>query len=205
MRILALDLAWVGPSGWVVWDTEASFPIEDYGQIQPRDIETDHYPLREHTIATSLRNLLSGLIVRHEPDYIAYERSDWYQDLRKASNYAVAYARERTNQRTLYSSQTVLMLAIAEAGWDITNVYDLGVSEARKEFGVGNKKAAAERISDEFPRFEFRREAKKKLLRDTETGKLLDDHISDAIVIASVQAARLRRWQMIDQVLESSA
>ena len=204
-RLLLLDLVWTGYSGWVVWNTEPEDPIEAYGQFKPKFADSDHYPEREAAVAVALKEKLVDLILEVGPDYIGYERTDWQRDLRNSRKFNADYAIERQAQRTLYSAQTTLFLALDEIDYFIKDpadghyrVFDFGAADAKHEFGVGNKKAAAEALCQLFPeRFEFLSQEKHMFMLDKTTGKKLPHHVSDAMMIGYVMSKRLI-WKMLD-------
>lgn len=186
MRLAAFDLSWDGPTGWVLWDDILSCPVEAYGTFSTKGKSTVQDKVRE--IFTKTYAVVSSLIPLN---YIVYEQTDWHQNLNNlrpgSKKFNTKYAQERMVQRCLGRAEATFILSLLPTGLPVISI---GAMEAKREFGASRKDAAARLIAEEYPRFEFR-DWKRGWLIDTSDGAKLEDHISDAIVIASVMSKRL--------------
>ncbi len=189
MKILAIDLAWIGDTGWVLWNWERGWLLE-HGTITIRDVplkERKDKAYRDLNIARQLNHQLHRLIFPGLGlDLIIYEYSDWQRNLGASSEWKKEYAIERKAQRTLGMAEATFLLAYRTATMDReVPLLALGAREAKHSFGAIRKKACAELLAQEYPdQFRFERQAKNGWLWYGE--ELLASHISDAIVLAKV-------------------
>lgn len=198
MRLLAIDLAWSGPSGWVLVNFDLEDPILDYDEIciscnSKKGIE------RDQTTTILLYKEIRSLLNRQRAFYekIVFEYTDWHRSI-SGKNAKKEYAIERRAQRTLGMAVSVITLA---AWYFLKESYlmPLGANEARREFGATRKDSAAHLWTEQYPRFEFR-EHKTGFLFDRKLKQNVSDHISDAFVLAAVADNRLRLEEKIDAV-----
>lgn len=198
MRLLAVDLAWSGPSGWVDWNSDFDDPVLAYGEfrVSSKASGIEH----DQEVAWLLYERLTGFLQKAcLPEYriygIVYEYTDWHRSLNFSNKKEALkdYAIERRAQKTLGMAVAILAIAATQFGHSLI---PLGANEARKEFGATRKDAAARLFAEEYPRFVFE-EHKTGFLRDTELDQLVSDHVSDAFVLAAVADRRLRRDELV--------
>jgi hypothetical protein len=205
MRILAIDLAWSGPSGWVFWDLEGTDPVLEYGefQVQSKKAGIEHDQEITWFLYQELWTLIGHLeiIYLQQPGVIAYEYTDWHRSLKKGKE-GQEYAIERRAQRTLGMAVAVISMVVFSINRYHTpstqELMPLGANEARREFGATRKDSAAHLFAEEYPRFEFM-EHETGFLFDKQLERMVSNHVSDAFVLAAVAARRLKAAQMIEE------
>jgi len=184
MRLLALDLALDGYTGWTVWDSELDNPVVEYGQLRPSVPSNLKGQVKVQHLVSNLYCKLSELLLRFPDVLVVYEYTDWHRGLEKGDDYAI----ERMAQRNLGRAEAVLILAAAGLEREL---YPIGAVEAKREFGAMKKSSVARLLADEYHRFVFESEGDKKWwLRDTQLNQKLASHISDSMAIAKVVGRR---------------
>lgn len=200
--ILALDLSYVGDTGWVIWDTELNHPVVDWGvwTIKGKGKKME----AEINIIPQIYDNMVNLVTYFDPDIIAYEYTDWHRNISPNDpDWKRQYSIERNAQKTLSLARSALICALHSIK-RLNRCIAIGANEAKREFGALRKKAAAELFSDEFSRFRFIRENTDKdpgFLWDEYMGKLVPHHVSDAFVIAYVVARRARLKELVDDAI----
>jgi hypothetical protein len=205
MRILAIDLAWDGPSGWVLWNHGSFDPIDRYGEfgvsvsstLKGAKKKTEHVFQVFQTVSFLIENTLY-------PDVVCYEYTDWHQNLQGKDNWKKVYAQERNVQAALSKAEAALLLACKLKG--VTAV-DIGARECKQEFvgsGVLSKENVAWTFKDTYnqefrDRFSLVQGDKAGFLQDDYSDKLVSHHISDAFVIAYVVARRLHQEKLVQE------
>ncbi len=196
MRILAIDLAYSGLTGWAVKDDSVIVPgqFTAYGQFS---IGKGDIVYKITSLGERLSRLLynDGRDSKWEPTIVAFEITDWHRTLRGSSD-KVGYSIERKAQRCLGRAEAAMILASTQFmdgnGGYITKLIPIGANEAKREFlggSGGSKIACARALSQEYPRFEFR-DNKSYPLYDLSLKKKISNNVSDAFVIADVVAKR---------------
>lgn len=201
MKLLAFDLSYTGPSGWVLWDTQADDPVVDYGEIEPKVNGSGD---KEVQVIFDLNRQINGLLKKfmtaHLLTNVAYEFTDWHRTLAglHKTKLLSEYAIERNAQRTLGRAEAALIIACMNQQ---IIPYRIGANEAKKEFGAMRKDACAHLFAEEYPRFRFIDTAgddAKYYLVDTKLMKQVSHHISDSFVIGSVVGRRLELNARLD-------
>jgi len=203
-KILAIDLAYSGDTGWCLWVNGQPKLVGTFNckTSIPASIE------RDIGVLACLRDCLMSLVASIHPDYIAYEYTDWHRNLlikgRPIRNFGVQYKIERQAQWSLGMSNAVILLTLNSLNFPIEKVLKIGANEAKHEFGVNAfsaesaslKEETAKYIAQEFPqRFSYYKHDT-GYLRDNITDENLSDDISDAIMIARVADGRIRQNEL---------
>ena len=187
-KILAVDLAEKGPSGWVVWDTEAEPPLLDYGQYQP----TAKPPgLVAHQLYEHFKALTLDLLAIHDYDLvIVYEITDWFQKLDNDDpKFHIKYKRERQTQASLGRAESAFCLAVIHAYSKVP--LRVGVNRVRKELGARTKDDVIAYLALAFDWLDICKDS--LLLRKLQnTWEPLSHHIADAMALGLVQSNWLR-------------
>jgi hypothetical protein len=181
MKILAIDLAWSGKTGWVLWGRSYGrgemAAVEEDGTLAPYSESKSRVALGPFAEATSpvydygefqinkksvrdrvfgIYNQIRQLIIEHESNsglVIAYEQTDWHQSL-SGRDYKKKYAQERRVQRCLGRAEAALLLATGpdhQFLFGTVEPYAIGAREAKQEFGAMRKDAVARLLAGEYP------------------------------------------------------
>lgn len=216
MRILAFDLSFNGPTGWVLWDNELDDPIVTYGEFQAKASNRLENHVRDLRLLVQISKEILELSFAFYFDFIAYERTDWHRNVNLKSLQSkarkrgkslqevlnVEFAIERNAMWSLGMARAAILLTANEIAFlEEEHVYEIGAMEAKREFGAGTKKAAAELFAIDHPRFRYSNMLDNGFLFDELKKQEVSDHISDAFIIASVVAARLRKAEMIAEAV----
>lgn len=197
MVILAFDLAFTGPTGWVLWAASRDDPVVDYGWFEPR-VKKGQEVYAAWEIYQHALDIISQAPLAIE--LVAYEITDWHRSLNLHSNWKTEYAIERQAQRTLGRAETSVLIAATQ---NRLPAVAIGANEAKKEFGAVRKDAIARYLAGEYRRFEFIEEAgenDKEFLVDTLLNKRIPHHVSDAFVIAKVAANRSAAYARLGNI-----
>lgn len=215
MKLLAVDLAWDGPSGWVLWESGYADPIRAYGEFKPKVSSKETGANRDLALCEGIFHAVDGLIRSHKPETLAYEYTDWHQKLSGKQNWNQIYARERNVQNALGMAKASLLLAITNTrieyiclgdDWGVKPVA-IGARECKQEF-VGSSVLSKENVAWTFKdtynqefveRFTHVEDSKKDVyIYDGPKDKPISHHISDAFVIAYVIARREHQRKLVD-------
>ncbi len=199
-KLLSLDLAYSGDTGWVVWDDELPYPVRDYGSFHPKG-KTDYQKVLSLYQALSEMIYMWRNVGEVKVDYVTYEQTDWHRQLltstrRPVKDFEIEYKKERLNQWSLGMAHAVMTMAAT------TNIPEkllipIGAMEAKHEFGSATKKGVAELLANEYPNnLRFYNEREKDFLYDIVNKCDIEDHVSDAMAIASVVAKRIRQNEL---------
>ncbi len=217
MNILAIDLAWSGKTGWVLWGEglkkNTPLAMNAEGKYIPLDqsksedlagflghnispiIAYGEFQVHKKAVEDRVAGIYEKVFdlihkLNDTPFTLAYERTDWHQAL-EGANYKQKYAQERRVQRCLGRAEACLLLAAVHSGVD---TYAIGAREAKQEFGAMRKDAVAQLLANEYPtQLEFRYDVGKNAsLWDLQEQRCISHHVSDAMAIASVVSRRLR-------------
>lgn len=199
MKLLAFDLSWSGPTGWVYWNDYAPDPIVDYGSFKIKLPNKSDGAMKTMSGCKQIYDIVKEIASGLPLDYVVYEYTDWHRNLDRKHGWKVEYAMEREAQRTLGRAEGAFLVACAS---EAIRVIGIGAREAKQEFGALDKARVAELVSCEYPRFRFvepefdpvkmKHIDRDWYLIDETTQKEVPHHVSDAIVIAKVCANRLR-------------
>ena len=183
--ILAFDLAWTGLSGWCLWNGANELdPILKYGEFKPKFKSSLTGAERVQAIGMAIGKNVLDLLTELTPTVCVYEYTDWFQDLRGKPNWKLLYKKERQNQACLHRAEMALLYAASKAG---VRPVSIGATEARKEYQVQRKDAAARILSSNLPqRLDFDYDGPVWFVLDLKTGQRISDHITDAMVLADV-------------------
>ena len=199
-KILALDLAYSGPSGVCVWDGE---PIEvstfDCRSKVKASLEKDW------EVSTCLASNIANLVIDHTPDWVAYEYTDWHRALSaRNKNWKIQYKIERQAQWSLGMANAIIIMALATIQYPRERVLKIGANEAKREFGVtaSNSESAtlkeevAKLIAQQYPdKFAYYNH-KNGFLKSIGTDESLPSDVSDAIMIAQVAHGRIMQSEL---------
>lgn len=182
--VVGIDLS-LANTGWCVFS--GGFPTRWGVEVTSPQ---DPYSKRALRLKMALESILAGCA-----GSVAFfvERSEWHQNLNNP-NWKKTYAIEREAQWTQGLCHGIFYLW---AGMNGVRYYDMPVGEWHREFGSRDKTEIARLISMQYPsEFTFtekvnRAGRKVHVLLDRD-GKVVKDHVSDAIGIASVGLSRLR-------------
>jgi Holliday junction resolvasome RuvABC endonuclease subunit len=212
-RLLAIDLAWDGPSGWVLWSGNALDPVDRYGEFAVTVSSKIKGAQKAMESAFQIFQTVSYLIENTQVDAVVYEFTDWHQNLQGKENWKKIYAQERVVQAALSRAETALLLACK---MNNTPPVSIGARECKQEF-VGSGRLDKENVAWTFKdtynqeyrtRFELvqnmevdaQAEAGKDCyLSDMAENKYISHHISDAFVIAYVVARRLHKEALVQE------
>jgi hypothetical protein len=204
MLILAIDLAWTGKSGWVLWDPSLSDPIANYGEFaikQPKSSKDSPKTTRDLFIINQIIDFIEGMVNLWHPDWLVYEFSDWHRSFNPSKRHEQIkkeFAIERHAQRTLGQSEATLLTTLIFVGYDQGRIMGLGANEAKNAFGAKKKKAAAELFATDFHRFIFHNDRDDNFLTDTLLNIDISDHISDSFILAKVAADRINFQELVN-------
>lgn len=199
MVILAIDLAWSGKSGWVLFYSEMPDPVTEYGEFKPKIHKEWKGTMRDFRISKHISDAVSTLLRQFEVDYVVYEITDWHKDLKRSRRFSVDYKIERQTQRTLGKASVSLLNGVGLAGLPMNKVVAMGANEAKQAFGAQKKRAAAELFASEYPsRFDTIYDDDEYFIYDTKEDKKISNHISDAFVLAAVAARELHKQEMVN-------
>jgi len=190
MRLLGLDLAWTGTTGWVVWEDDRPIAWGDFKPPYKKLPHAQRIAFYSHKLHLATLNLIRD----HQPDFLVYEKTDWHRGPGRVNQ-----AIERRNRAALARAETIVILTADQEG---VSVMPLGANEAKAEFGAKRKDAIARLIVEEYPcLFEFSTDGDSCYLVYRETGERLSHHISDAMALVKVAAARLRQEALVEESL----
>lgn len=204
MKILAIDLSWTGPSGWVLWDGALRHPkgwpdpIVKYGQFKVTPKSRLSGAHRRTNIGLQIKTNVQDVLRANRADLLVYEETDWHQGLAGNRNWKKDYARERQVQRSLAAAEMALLLAAHELS---TPVAALGANEAAKEYGlvsrsVDKKESTAMLLVNSLGhRLAFERHSTGYVVDRYDDTKL-SHHITDAMMLAEVMYNRIRVEEM---------
>lgn len=209
MRLLAIDLAWDGPSGYVYWKTDSLDPVGHYGEIVTKVPNKLKGAERIMEMVGQIYDKTLNLMGQNL-DIVTYEVTDWHQSLGGKKNWKQVYAQERVVQAALARAEAALVLACRQAG---IHPISIGARECKQEFvgsGVLSKENVAwtfmNTYNQEFrTRFELvqnmeadaQAEAGGCYLHDNFTNQYVSHHISDAFVIAYVVSRREHQRKLV--------
>jgi len=195
LPILAFDLSWSGPTGWVLYDDDAlpvHRPLVKYGEFEPGRTNTDI------VLFECILDAINECVLPGKSVIAVAEITDWHRNLKglKGKQFDIQYKIERQAQFTLGSAKASFNLACNISPVVVRAVL-IGANEAKREFGAMRKDACASLLVEEYPgRFE-RHDKKNSFLYDKLFKCDISDHISDAMVIASVVAKREHQASLI--------
>jgi hypothetical protein len=204
MKILAIDLAWTGPSGWVLWDGARLHskgwpdPIIKYGEFKVTPKRGLTGAGRRTDIGRQIQTAVRAVLRENPADLLVYEETDWHQGLSGQRDWKQKYAQERQVQRSLAAAEMALLLATAEMSVPAAS---LGASEAAKEYGVVSRKVQKKEMTAMLLanslgyRLAFEKH-KTGYVLDKLDGSKLSHHITDAMMLAEVMYNRIRVEEM---------
>lgn len=181
--VLAIDLAWTGPSGWVQWNEwNSSSPLVCLGEFQPIQKDVSKIADEHYGRWLSVLDLLFYAGTKMPASFdVVYEYSDWSQPVGQQ------YGREKTVQHALGAAEAVFCLACIHKG---VTPHRLGVTEARHDFGAKNKDEVRTLLTLEYQGiFELDKTRGGWLVYVPGSAKI-SKHVADAIVLAKVFARR---------------
>lgn len=209
MRILAFDLAWNGPTGYVLYDDDKGNPFRpfvDYGELKmtAKGKKESKVSYARETAACLFGNI-GTLIDRYNYAtlkystkselYVVYEYTDWHRPLSRSGNWKKDYAIERRAQWSLGMATATFLLSTSSTTAEVPaeRLIGIGANEAKKEFGAQKKSAVRRILASDYPeRFEFEDDGSKEgLLYDKALDQQVSDHVSDAMALAIVVKNRL--------------
>ncbi len=221
MKILAIDLAWSGKTGWVLWGEEvkagSTMAFEKDGNLLPtKETASKVYGFLEHGIGPIYdygefqpkRKSTKKTRVRIKIGEIYDNICQLVLQFESNSGLMIAYEQTDWHQplsgkdyKQKYAQERRVQRCLGRAEATLLlaamakriEAYAIGATEAKREFGAMRKDAVARLLANEYPdRLEFREDlGKDAFLWDLEKQQLISHHISDAMVVASVVSRRL--------------
>lgn len=176
MTTLGLDLAW-RTSGWCAYNSQ---PIA-WGTIET----SPKFSL--HQQAARLYEGLTVLKAQYPAAVWFVESTDWHQNLARG-DWQQLFARERKAQAMLARAWGVFLIAAFQQS---IVYHPIGVVEWRKEFGANTKAGVASYLAVQFPQLlrevvQQRGETERYVVVWADNGKIVPDHITDAMGISLV-------------------
>jgi len=193
---MVLDLAF-HTTGGVIFDIRDDIPLATF-QFTARNKTgkpaSDDAAYVQHIGEQIYDNILRRA-QEHDVTKIVYEYTDWHRNILGGKK-SINKRREELHieirtQRTLGRTEGLLAMIGLLHGYEIIG---FGANDVKKSFSAQSKTGVARMVAAVLPQFYQYTGDEKRPLRDIDTGRLLQHHISDALALA-LHASQYIRMQ----------